>query len=315
MTEPIRVVIADDHAVVRSGLRALFETVDDIEVVGEAGDGRAAVTLADEVLPDIVLMDIQMPATDGIEATRTITASHPSVAVVVLTMHEDADTLFTALRAGARGYLLKGAEQTDVLHCLRSVAAGHVTLGPGAAERVLEGFAHPGGPPAEFPELTERERSVLKLVADGHNNSVIATPAWASPARRWRTMSPTSSRSCSWRTAWRRSCGPGVPGWSTSRRRATADRHVRRSDVRTSDPAAATVSHAARNSTGYPRRRAPSIVTTALTPSSSETSAATPSPGPTVSCRWTTVTGSLRRLIRSDESRAARSVSPVMPRR
>ena len=158
MTKHIRVLVADDHAVVRSGLRALFDTVDEIEVVGEAGDGQAAVDLTDELLPDVVLMDVQMPGVDGIEATRRITAAHPSVAVVVLTMYEDSDTLFAALRAGARGYLLKGAEQTDVLHCLRSVAAGHVTLGPGAAERVLEEFS--AGAPARGVSRTDRSRTV-----------------------------------------------------------------------------------------------------------------------------------------------------------
>lgn len=173
MTNQVSVLVADDHAVVRSGLRALFDTVDDIDVVGEAGNGQEAVDLVDELLPDVVLMDVQMPGLNGIEATRTITASHPSVAVVVLTMYEDGDTLFAALRAGARGYLLKGADQTDVLHCLRSVAAGHVTLGPGAAERVLEQFSTSGSPPAVFPELTDRERSVLQLVADGQNNTAI----------------------------------------------------------------------------------------------------------------------------------------------
>ncbi|MBK9179494.1 MAG: response regulator transcription factor [Acidimicrobiales bacterium] len=173
MTPQIRVLVADDHAVVRSGLRALLDTVDDMEMVGEAGDGQTAVELADELLPDIVLMDVQMPTVNGIEATRAIAAAHPSVAVIILTMYEDSDTLFAALRAGARGYLLKGADQTDVLYCLRSVAAGHVTLGPGAAERVLERFSTHESPPVVFPELTDRERSVLQLVADGHNNAVI----------------------------------------------------------------------------------------------------------------------------------------------
>ena len=136
-------------------------------------DGQAAVDLADELLPDVVLMDVQMPGIDGIEATRTITAAHPSVAVVVLTMYEDGDTLFAALRAGARGYLLKGAEQTDVSALPAIRRGGHVTLGPGAAERVLEEFSR-GHPPAAFPELTDRERSVLTLVAEGHNNTAIA---------------------------------------------------------------------------------------------------------------------------------------------
>lgn len=174
MSESIRVLVVDDHHVVRAGWRALLDTTSDVEVVGEAATGRQAVELADELLPDVVLMDVQMPNGDGIEAARTITSAHPGVAVLVVTMHDDDDTVFAALRAGARGYLLKGAEQSDVIGTIRSVAGGHVTLGPGAAERMLASFEARGGPPLPFPTLTDRERQVLRLVAEGHNNRKIA---------------------------------------------------------------------------------------------------------------------------------------------
>ena len=170
----ITVVVADDHGVVRSGVRALLTTVDDIDLIGEAATGAEAIRLADELLPDVILMDIQMPDGDGIEATRTITGRHPSVAVLVLTMYDDDDTVFAALRAGARGYLLKGAEQEDVIRSIVSVAAGHVTLGPGAAERAMAMFAVERPAQPLFPELTDREREVLRLVADGQNNPAVA---------------------------------------------------------------------------------------------------------------------------------------------
>ncbi len=177
----LTVVIADDHGVVRSGLRVLLASVDDIDLVGEAATGAEAVALVDHLLPDVVLMDIQMPDGDGIEATRTITSRHPSVAVLVLTMYDDDDTVFAALRAGARGYLLKGADQNDVVRSIVAVAAGHVTLGPGAAERVMAAFATDGRTQPLFPELTDRERDVLKLVAEGQNNPMIARSLHLAP--------------------------------------------------------------------------------------------------------------------------------------
>lgn len=177
----LTVIIADDHGVVRSGLRALLSTVDQIEVVAVAATGTEAVSLVDQHLPDVVLMDVQMPDGDGIEATRTITARHPSVAVLMLTMYDDDDTVFAALRAGARGYLLKGAEQDDVVRSIVSVAAGHVTLGPGAAERAMAVFASDNPKQPLFPELTERERDVLRLVAEGHNNPIIARTLHLAP--------------------------------------------------------------------------------------------------------------------------------------
>jgi DNA-binding NarL/FixJ family response regulator len=173
-TEPIRVLVVDDHSVVRSGLRALLETVDGIEVVGEAGGGHEAVRLAVDTVPDVVLMDLQMPDGDGIDATRAIAAECPSAAVLVLTMYERDDMVFSALRAGARGYLLKGAAQAEVIRSIVAVAAGQVILGSGAADRVLTSFASPPDVRQPFPQLTHRERDVLRLIAEGHSNDSIA---------------------------------------------------------------------------------------------------------------------------------------------
>ena len=174
MSDNVRVVVVDDHAVVRSGLSALLGTVAGIEVVGEAGGGREAVELAVAIVPDVVLMDLQMPDGNGIDATREIAAACPSVAVIVLTMYEEDDMVFSSLRAGARGYLLKGADQAEVVRSILAVAAGQVILGSGAAERVLASFAAPAARRQPFPELTDRERDVLRLIADGHGNDAIA---------------------------------------------------------------------------------------------------------------------------------------------
>ncbi len=174
MNDTVRVLVVDDHAVVRSGLSALLGTVAGIEVVGEAGGGREAVELAVAIVPDVVLMDLQMPDGNGIDATREIAAACPSVAVIVLTMYEEDDMVFSSLRAGARGYLLKGADQAEVVRSILAVAAGQVILGSGAAERVLASFAAPAARRQPFPELTDREREVLRLIADGHGNEAIA---------------------------------------------------------------------------------------------------------------------------------------------
>lgn len=171
--EGIQVVIADDHAVVRRGLRSLLDTVDDIHVIGEAATGNDAVRLAAEFAPDVMLLDLQMPDGHGIDATRRITADHPNVAIIILTMFDDTDSIDAALRAGARGYLLKGASQDDVVDAVRAVARGHVILGPGAAERLLQRLTTPGSHASVFPELTAREREVLVLVADGLDNRTI----------------------------------------------------------------------------------------------------------------------------------------------
>ena len=174
MNDSVRVLIVDDHAVVRSGLRALLGTVDGIEVVGDAGGGKGAVDLAIAIVPDVVLMDLQMPDGNGIDATRAIAAACPSVAVLVLTMYEEDDMVFSSLRAGARGYLLKGADQDEVVRAIHAAANGQVILGSGAAERVLSSFATPVAQRQPFPQLTDRERDVLRLIADGHRNEAIA---------------------------------------------------------------------------------------------------------------------------------------------
>jgi len=179
----IRVVLADDHPVVRGGLRALLESLPAYEVVGEAVDGDAAVREVQLTHPDVVLMDVQMPGVDGLEATRRIRAAVPDVAVLVLTMFDDDDTVFAAMKAGAQGYLLKGAEQAEIDRAIRAVVAGEAIFGPGVAARVLQHFADPPRAPEDvpFPQLTDREREVLDLVAAGRRNAAIAEELFLSP--------------------------------------------------------------------------------------------------------------------------------------
>ncbi|MCW2749094.1 MAG: LuxR family transcriptional regulator [Aeromicrobium sp.] len=178
---PIRVVLADDHPVVRSGLRALLDSLAGYEVVAEAVDGEAAVRETQLTEPDVVLMDIRMPGLDGIEATRRIRAAVPGTAVLVLTMFDDDDTVFGAMRAGAQGYLLKGAEQDEIDRAIRAVVAGEAIFSPGVAQRVLGYFASPPAALVPFPELTAREREVLDLVAAGKRNQMIADELFLSP--------------------------------------------------------------------------------------------------------------------------------------
>ena len=178
----LRVLIADDHPVVRGGLRALIDTIDGLDVVGLAADGDAAVRETQLLRPDVVLMDVQMPGTDGVEATRRIRASVPDSAVLMLTMYDDDATVFTAMQAGARGYLLKGAEQDEIVTAIRAVVSGQVIFGPGVAARVLGYFSSPPAPRAEpFPELTEREREILDLLASGRRTAAIADALFLSP--------------------------------------------------------------------------------------------------------------------------------------
>ena len=183
---PIRVVIVDDHPVVRRGLRSLLETLPGIEVAGEAADGEAAVREVQLTRPDAVLMDVQMPGMDGIQATRQIGVCCPGVAVLVLTMFDDDATVFTAMQAGARGYLLKGADQDEIARALRAVVAGEVIFGPQVAARVLSFFAAPtatatsGSDPA-FPELSPREFQILDLLASGQRTAAIAEQLYLSP--------------------------------------------------------------------------------------------------------------------------------------
>jgi DNA-binding NarL/FixJ family response regulator len=171
---PIRVVLADDHPVVRSGLSALLASVPSVTVAGSAGNGAEAVRAAVTLRPDVVVMDIQMPGLDGVAAAREIARVAPDVAVLMLTMFDDDDSVFAAMRAGARGYVLKGAQQDEIVRAIQAVAAGEAIFGPLAARRILDFFTAP--PPAEVPfaDLTSRERQVLDLVAAGARNADIA---------------------------------------------------------------------------------------------------------------------------------------------
>ncbi|GAA3229188.1 response regulator transcription factor [Actinocorallia longicatena] len=180
-TDEIRVIIADDHPMFRQGLRALLEALE-IQVVGEAENGPAAVALAHELQPDVVVMDLHMPGGNGIEATRTITRTSPHLGVLVLTMFRDDDSVFAAMRAGARGYLLKESGAEEIARAVKAVAAGEAIYGPEIARRVLTYFLDmPDPKQAAFPELTEREREVLELIAQGRNNGEIAATLFLSP--------------------------------------------------------------------------------------------------------------------------------------
>jgi DNA-binding NarL/FixJ family response regulator len=171
----IRVLIADDHPVFRFGMKALLSTEKDIEIIGEAADGRETMKLAVELKPDVILMDINMPEVNGIEATRQILREHPGIAILIVTMLDD-DSLFSAMRAGARGYLLKGAEGEETLRAIRAAAAGEAIFSPRVAERLIHFFANPSVRPSTdpFPDLTPREREILDLIAQGLTNSAIA---------------------------------------------------------------------------------------------------------------------------------------------
>ena len=180
---PIRILVADDHALFRDGLRALFLSVPGTEVAGEAATGEEAVARTADLQPDVVLMDIQMPGINGIEATRRIVRDSPHIGVIVVTMFEDDDSVFAAMRAGARGYVLKGADQDEILKVIRAVAAGEAHFGPEIARRLMSFFSarEPAALAGAFPELTAREREVLDLIARGRNNQEIAKELYLSP--------------------------------------------------------------------------------------------------------------------------------------
>lgn len=174
--DSIRILIADDHTLFRDGLRALLASIPDIEVAGEAASGRDTLRLAVDLQPDVILMDIQMPDLNGIEATRQILHTSPHIGIVVLTMFQDDDSVFAAMRAGARGYVLKGADQSVLLRAVRAVANGESLFSPEIAARLMQFFAtlEPAAPAEIFPELTEREREILSFIADGQTNAEIA---------------------------------------------------------------------------------------------------------------------------------------------
>jgi DNA-binding NarL/FixJ family response regulator len=168
-------LIVEDHPLFRKGLRALIESVDGFTGVGEAGDGDQAVTLALDLLPDVVLMDLQLPGRSGISAIREILRSSPTTRILVVTLFEDDDSVFAALRAGARGYLLKDADEADMIRAIRAIASGESLFSPAIATRVLAFFASPRPvAPQAFPDLTQREREILALLARGKSNPAIA---------------------------------------------------------------------------------------------------------------------------------------------
>ena len=170
----VRVVVADDHPIVRDGLRALLTSIPDVELVGEATTGREAVRSAVTDRPDVIVMDLRMPDLDGAAATAEICRVAPDVAVLVLTMLDDDDSVFAAMRAGARGYLVKGASQQEIVRAITAVAAGEAIFGPGVARRALAYLSGPRVDQPAFPELTPREREVLNLIAGGLGNAAIA---------------------------------------------------------------------------------------------------------------------------------------------
>jgi DNA-binding NarL/FixJ family response regulator len=182
MTDPelLRLLIVDDHPLFRKGVRALIGVQSDIDVVAEADDVGVAVELALSLQPDVVLMDLQMPGGSGIQATRDIVEASPAMRVLIVTMFEDDDSVFAALRAGARGYVLKGTDEDDLLRAIRSVARGEAIFSPSIASRVLTYFSRPAPTPL-FPMLTEREREILVLIAQGKNNPAIARELFLSP--------------------------------------------------------------------------------------------------------------------------------------
>lgn len=181
---PLRVLIADDHPIFRDGVQAMLAATPDIVAVGEACTGEEAVELASALLPDVILMDISMPGCSGIEATRRIVAAHPQLRILIVTMFEDGSSLFTAIRSGARGYVLKDTDRADMLRAIRAVGQGEAIFSPAVATRLMDYFANPGHAAAAtgFPELTGRELEILELIAAGYRNADIARRLVLSPA-------------------------------------------------------------------------------------------------------------------------------------
>ena len=176
---PIKVLIADDHVFYREGVRALLSNVAEVDVVGEANNGEEAIAQSKELQPNVILMDLKMPGMNGIDATRRIHETHPNIGVLVITMFDDDDSVFAAMRAGARGYLLKDADKDEVVRAIVAVERGEAIFSPAIAKRMMQYFAAPSAlskknQPSEFAELTDRELEILDLIAQGHNNLVIS---------------------------------------------------------------------------------------------------------------------------------------------
>ncbi|MSP14707.1 MAG: response regulator transcription factor [Chloroflexi bacterium] len=183
--EPISVLIVDDHKLFREGLRSLLNSIPDIVAVGDAANGQEGIEQAEALQPDIILMDIQMPIVNGIEATRRIFSTSPHIGVIMVTMFEDDDSVFAAMRAGAKGYMLKHADQKEMLNAIRAVASGEAVFSPGIARRLIKyfqdlHFSSPVEVKQIFPELTDRERQVLELIAQGYSNTEIAQKCFLS---------------------------------------------------------------------------------------------------------------------------------------
>ena len=177
----LKVVVADDHPIIRDGLTALLGSVDGLEVVGTAATGKEAVRAAVTLRPDVLVLDIQMPELDGVGAAREISKAAPAVAILMLTMFDDDDSVLAALRAGASGYVLKGATQHEIVRAIRAVAAGEAIFGPGIARQVLNQLAGTQPSSRPFPELTTRELQVLELLAAGLTTSRIAAKLGLAP--------------------------------------------------------------------------------------------------------------------------------------
>lgn len=172
----LSILIVDDHPLFRKGMRSLLDSMEGIKVIGEAKSGQEAIEMALDIKPDLVLMDLQMPMGNGLSATRELTRAYPDVRILVITLIEDDDSIFAALRAGARGYVLKDAEEGEMMRAIRSVGEGEAIFSPAIAARLMDYFAEARTqvPKEVFPELTEREREILRLIARGETNEVIA---------------------------------------------------------------------------------------------------------------------------------------------